>query len=93
MVRALAERTATALARGRYRTLLVGGGVSLNSRLREALAATAAAAGVELLVAKPKYCGDNGAMIAALAPYRRNMAGAAAFRADVAPSLEIGCGN
>ena len=50
----------------------------------------AAKAGVPLLMAKPKYCGDNGAMIAGLAYYRRNLVGEDALRLDVAPSLEIG---
>lgn len=90
IVQAVADRTRRALGRGGYRSLIVGGGVSLNSRLREVLAAVAAEAGVELLAAKPKYCGDNGAMIAALAYYRRNIAGEAALAMDVNPSLEVG---
>ncbi len=45
--------------------------------------------GVPLYLAKPKYCGDNAAMIAGLAYYRRNIAGDDALGLDVAPSLEI----
>ena len=89
IVQALAERTATALARRPYRALIVGGGVSLNSRLRAVLEQTCARAGVPLLMAQPKYCGDNAAMIAGLAFYRRNLAGDAAMRLDVAPSLDF----
>ena len=48
------------------------------------------AARVPLLMAKPKYTGDNGAMIAGLAYYRRNVIGDAAMTADVSPSLQIG---
>jgi tRNA A37 threonylcarbamoyltransferase TsaD len=40
-------------------------------------------------MAKPAYCGDNAAMIAALAHYRRNRMGAAAMALDVAPSLDF----
>ena len=40
-------------------------------------------------MALPKYCGDNGAMIAGLAYHRRNLMGEDALRLDVAPSLEI----
>lgn len=87
IVGAVADRTRTALRRGRYRALIAGGGVSLNSRLRAALAEAAGEAGVRLLLAKPRYCGDNAAMIAGLAFYRRNVSGDAAMRADVAPSL------
>jgi N6-L-threonylcarbamoyladenine synthase len=90
IVQAVADRTRRALRRRKYRSLIVGGGVSLNTRLREVLANVAADSGVELLMAKPKYCGDNGAMIAALAYYRRKVAGDEAMTIDVNPSLEVG---
>lgn len=89
IVKAIADRTARALARRPRKALIVGGGVSLNSRLRAKLAKVAADAGVELLTAKPKFCGDNGAMIAALAFYRRAIQPQDALKLDVAPSLEI----
>jgi N6-L-threonylcarbamoyladenine synthase len=90
IVAAVADRTRTALRRHRAKSLIVGGGVSLNSRLREALGAVASEAGVPLLLAKPKYCGDNAAMIAGLAFHRRAISGEAAMAVDVAPSLETG---
>ncbi len=90
IVEAVTERTRNALRRRRYRSLIVGGGVSLNSRLRAALEREAKLAGVRLFMAKPKYCGDNGAMIAGLAFFRRNITGDAALAVDVAPSLEAG---
>ena len=90
IVSSIADRTATALARRRYRALIVGGGVSLNAALREALKGVAERLGVELLLAKPKYCGDNAAMIAGLAYYRCNLTGEAALAIDVHPSLEAG---
>lgn len=49
------------------RTLLVGGGVSANSRLRADLAAFAAARELALHLPKLDYCVDNAAMIAGLA--------------------------
>lgn len=88
----VADRTYNALKRGKYRSLVVGGGVSLNSRLREVLSDVAAGAGVRLLTAKPKFCGDNAAMIAALAFYTRGIQGDEAMRIDVNPSLATGCG-
>jgi N6-L-threonylcarbamoyladenine synthase len=90
IVQAVADRTRRALRRGNYRSLIVGGGVSLNSRLREVLQNLAREERVELLMAKAKYCGDNGAMIAALAYYRRNLTGEAAMSVDVKPCLEVG---
>lgn len=90
IVGAVADRTRTALRRGEYRSLIIGGGVSLNSRLRSVLKNLAEREGVAFLTAKPKYCGDNGAMIAALAYYRRNITGEEAMAMDVHPSLEVG---
>jgi len=89
IVQAIADRTRAALKRRRYKSLIVGGGVSLNSRVREVLGEVAAEASIPLLMAKPKFCGDNGAMIAGLAYYRRNITGDEAMRIDVAPSLEF----
>ena len=90
IVGALADRTARALGRKPYRSLVVGGGVSLNGRLRARLAEVAQAAGVQLLLAEPKYCGDNAAMIAGLAYWRRNLMGDAALAVDVDPTLRPG---
>ena len=89
IVGAVGDRTRTALRRGEFRSLIIGGGVSLNSRLRGTLKKVASEEGVEFLTAKPKYCGDNGAMIAALAYYRQNLTGEEALGVDVHPSLEI----
>ena len=90
IVGALADRTSTALKSRDVNALVVGGGVSLNGRLREKLSAVCAREKVQLLVAEPKYCGDNGAMIAALAYYRQNITGDEALKIDVKPSLEVG---
>ena len=89
IVQAVADRTRTALRRKTCRSLVLGGGVSLNSRIRAVLTEVAAEAGVPLLMAKPKYTGDNGAMIAGLAYYRRNHV-ADAMTLDVNPCLEVG---
>ncbi|CAM2787706.1 tRNA (adenosine(37)-N6)-threonylcarbamoyltransferase complex transferase subunit TsaD [Actinomyces slackii] len=59
-------------------TLVVGGGFSANSRLRELAAQRCQEAGIELRIPPLRYCTDNGAQIAAL--------GAAAVRAGVEPS-------
>jgi N6-L-threonylcarbamoyladenine synthase len=47
-------------------TLLLGGGVAANSRLRALAEERCAAAGIELRVPRPGLCTDNGAMVAAL---------------------------
>ncbi len=89
IVQAVADRTRTALRRKPYKAFILGGGVSLNSRIRTILAEIAKEAGVPFLMAKPKYTGDNGAMIAGLAYYRRNHVDDAMVL-DVNPSLEVG---
>ncbi len=90
IVQVVADRTRRALKRRDYRSLIVGGGVSLNSRLRTVLAEVAQQSDVELLTAEPKFCGDNAAMIAGLAYYRQNIMGEPAMAIDVNPSLEVG---
>jgi len=47
-------------------TLLIGGGVAANSRLRAMAQERCAAAGITLRVPRPGLCTDNGAMVAAL---------------------------
>ncbi|HKG50030.1 MAG TPA: tRNA (adenosine(37)-N6)-threonylcarbamoyltransferase complex transferase subunit TsaD, partial [Actinomycetales bacterium] len=47
-------------------SLLVGGGVAANSRLRALAAERCASAGIKLRVPRPGLCTDNGAMVAAL---------------------------
>ena len=89
IVQAVADRTRAALRRKRYKSFILGGGVSLNSRIRTVLNEVAAEAGVPLYMAKPKYTGDNGAMIAGLAYYRRNHV-EDAMGLDVNPCLEVG---
>lgn len=89
IVQAVADRTRAALRRARYQVLVFGGGVSLNSRIRAVLTDVCREAGVPLLMAKPKYTGDNGAMIAGLAYYRRNHV-EDAMTLDANPCLEVG---
>ncbi len=48
-------------------SILIGGGVAANSRLRTLLEERAAAVGIELRRPRPALCTDNGAMIAAVA--------------------------
>lgn len=89
IIQSVADRTRNALRSKKYKALVIGGGVSLNSRLREVLTEVAEKHHIPILMAKPKFCGDNGAMIAALAYYRQNKIDEA-FSIDVNPSLEVG---
>jgi N6-L-threonylcarbamoyladenine synthase len=91
VVEAIVRRVALALRATHLRTLAVGGGVSLNSRLRERLAALCSERGVRLLLALPRHCGDNAAMIAGAAGAGEGVWGDEALRMDVDPSWEVGC--
>jgi N6-L-threonylcarbamoyladenine synthase len=64
-------------------TVVIGGGFSANSQLRDLAEERCAAAGVTVRIPPIRYCTDNGAMIAAL--------GSAAVRRGVAPS-DLGIG-
>ena len=90
IVDALCSRLAQALRRRRYRALAVGGGVSLNAALRARLAEVAAAARTPLYLPPPKFCGDNGAMIASLAGTGVGVTGEETLLLDATPDLRIG---
>ncbi|MFD7310071.1 tRNA (adenosine(37)-N6)-threonylcarbamoyltransferase complex transferase subunit TsaD [Promicromonospora sp. NPDC059942] len=74
----LTAKTIAACHRHGVDTLVVGGGFSANSQLRDMAAKRCAEAGIDLRIPPIRYCTDNGAMIAAL--------GSAVVRAGVAPS-------
>lgn len=89
IVDAIVKRVDLALKRRPYRSLAVGGGVSLNARLREALGELCARRGVRLLTAKPCYCGDNAAMIAGLASAGGGLVDDCPLARDIDPSLPV----
>ena len=78
---ALAARGMTCLA--------AVGGVSLNSRLRIKLKEFAESARLRLVLADPKYCADNAAMVAGLAGMGRGLCGVDAMAMDACPNLEL----
>ncbi len=79
----LTAKTLAACERLGVGTLVVGGGFSANSQLRDLMTERAAAAGVELRIPPIRFCTDNGAMIAAL--------GSAVVARDLPPSrLDLG---
>jgi N6-L-threonylcarbamoyladenine synthase len=63
-----------ALQQTGFKTLVIAGGVSANSRLREKLHAALAKIDSKVFYARPEFCTDNGAMIA-FAGYQRLKAG------------------
>lgn len=62
----LSAKTIAACAEHGVTTLVVGGGFSANSQLRDLIAARGEAAGLDVRIPPLRFCTDNGAMIAAL---------------------------
>jgi N6-L-threonylcarbamoyladenine synthase len=81
--------TGAARAMRGMHTLAVGGGVSLNSRLRTRLREYADTHGVRLLLAHATFCGDNAGMIGALAAMGQGVWGEPAMACDAEPNLTI----
>jgi N6-L-threonylcarbamoyladenine synthase len=72
VVKTLVAKCLMAARREKVRTILVGGGVAANSRLREHLTEEAAKAGLSVHVPPIALCLDNAAMIAGLAFHQRS---------------------
>ncbi len=70
-------------------TLVLGGGVAANSRLRARVADAAAATGRRVFLPPPELCTDNGAMIAGAAWWRLESDGPTPLDAGIAPSLGL----
>lgn len=62
----LVSKTLDACEHHEVETLVIGGGFSANSQLRELALARGAERGIEVRIPPLKFCTDNGAMIAAL---------------------------
>lgn len=62
----LVSKTLDACERFEVETLVIGGGFSANSQLRDLALARGAERGIDVRIPPLKYCTDNGAMIAAL---------------------------
>jgi N6-L-threonylcarbamoyladenine synthase len=79
----LVTKTIRACREHGVETLVIGGGFSANTQLRDRATAECAHRGIEVRIPPVRYCTDNGAMIAAL--------GSAAARRGVRPS-DLGIG-
>lgn len=88
VVDVITSKTVMACREHGITTLLLGGGVAANSRLRALAAERCAEAGIELRVPKPSLCTDNGAMVAALGA-QVVMSGAAPSDLSFAPDTSM----
>jgi N6-L-threonylcarbamoyladenine synthase len=81
---------AVAACREHGASLLIGGGVAANSRLRAVAAERCDAAGIALRVPRPGLCTDNGAMVAALGAELFARGVTTGLDANADPSLRLG---
>jgi N6-L-threonylcarbamoyladenine synthase len=70
-------------------TVVIGGGVAANSRLRAEVERAATAAGLRAVVPSPALCTDNAAMVAAAAHYQLLRQGPTALDSGVWPNLRL----
>ena len=71
-------------------TILLGGGVVANSRLRERMDKAGAEAGLRVLFPSMELCTDNGAMIALAGSWRLRRGDRSSLGIGADPSLELG---
>lgn len=70
IVDALTQKTIQASLQLGLKTIVAGGGVIVNKRLREKLLNAGAAHGIQIHFPDPRFCADNAAMIACAGYYR-----------------------
>lgn len=89
VVDVLVTKTLAAAKTARRRTIALSGGVSCNSRLREKMGAACGKAGLELMIADPKLCTDNAAMIAFVALHHLGSHEQTSLTVDIDPNLRL----
>jgi N6-L-threonylcarbamoyladenine synthase len=90
VVDVLVGKLVRAAERRQVRTVSAAGGVSINSRFREKLAAECRKRNLRLFLAPANLCTDNAGMIAALAYYKLRAGRRSEFSLEVAPSIWLG---
>lgn len=86
----LVQKTLAAAARHGVSTIVVGGGVSANRRLRETFQSSCERVGYQFFVPRPQYCTDNAAMIALAGYHSFQRLGATPHSADVYSRSQLG---
>lgn len=93
VVDALATKTVLAAREHDVAAVALGGGVAANRALRASLADRLAGEGLALLVPRPEWCTDNGAMIGAAAGFRLAAGDRADATLEALPSLSLPWGG
>ena len=87
IVDSMVRRTLEAIKKHRVQGIILGGGVAANSHLRSEMAKRSP---VEVIVPRPGFCTDNGAMIGAAAHFAMSESDRHQWDLDVIPSLRLG---
>lgn len=90
VVEVLVEKTTRAAKNIGVKTVVLGGGVSANPRLRTAFQLRCAEEGFNFHVPRPIFCTDNGAMIALAGYYKFQVRGAMTTDEDVYSRSALG---
>ena len=89
VVKTLTKKTMKAIDEYKVKELLIAGGVSANSGIREEFDRLCKEKGIKLVVPKLAYCTDNGAMIAAAGYYYYKKGCYSDYSLKINPSLDL----
>ena len=89
VVKNLTKKTMKAVEEYKVKELLIAGGVSANTGIRDAFDKLCKEKGIKLVVPKLAYCTDNGAMIAAVGYYYYKKGLFSDFTLKINPSLDL----
>lgn len=90
VVEVLVEKTLKAVIQTSVNTVVLGGGVSANLRLREAMQKGCDRLGVKLFFPRQSFCTDNGAMIALAGYFQFQKTGPIHYNEDVYSRSSLG---
>ena len=89
VVKTLTKKTMKAIDEYKVKELLIAGGVSANSGIRDEFKRLCDKKGIKLVVPKLSYCTDNGAMIAAAGYYYYKKGLFSDYSLKINPSLDL----
>lgn len=90
VVEVLVSKTLLAARQYNIETVVIGGGVSANARLRQVFAGCCREAGLAFYAPEPSFCTDNAAMIGLAGLHAFNHSGPTSLDADVYSRSQLG---
>ena len=90
VVEVLVEKTIIAARKTGHSTVVMGGGVASNQRLRDAMRQRCDREGIRLHIPRPVFCTDNGAMIALAGYFQFQKEAPVLYNEDVFSRSQLG---